>query len=772
MHRTPVHIPPTSAHVEAAPRFMTPRARGALAVVLITYFILAPLYSLVTPPLEAPDAYYHFGVIHYFSNHLALPPYENPEEHPWTHAVFHAPLYYMLSGLLVAPIDTSDFPEQWSPNPHARIGLPHSLNNRNYVSFKGEPWQQSYLAVYVVRAFSIFWGAVSLTSIFILGRYLFPDRLIVAFVAALFVALTPQFLYMSAVINNDNMVVALSLVALVMLVYAIRFGYSWRLFGWMGLAMAAGSLAKVNALTLYPPVALGLIYLWWRDKWSMNRLLLYGSIILGTWAIMAGWWYLRNLIVLGDFTGTTPLAITAGGASGVPTGLDNLWDEFVGVYYSFWGLFGWFNIIAPPLLYDWVTFFLGIALIGVIYALLRRQTSWDARIITLLLVIHAIVVFLSWWRFRGMVPAAQGRMLFSVLGVLAIGTAYGMLVWKPSFPRIVPAVFLGGLSVAAISFPFTLLTPAYKTPERLTDIPSGAHLVDVRYGPVVLRGYSIEPTPVDYWRYRVPQDREFVQITLYWQPLERTEQPLSMFVQVYAPDADFEPVEVGKVDSYPGGGMMRTDTWEVGIIYADTYYLELYGDFELTPFEPRFRIGLRDNDTDTYIQATTIDGEPILAVVPHGGAVFSREVTCEALENGINVNYENLVRLTGWSVPRTTTRTGETLDVYLQWDVLSTTPDDYRVFVQLIDPTVPEILLGSGDSAPRGNWYPTYRWVAGVCFNDRFLVQVMPETSPGNYRLLVGLYHAEVGHRIPASSDDATSLLGGGYLLDVDITVE
>lgn len=764
---------PSNASSEP-PEWWTRSAKAAFGFILLIYVTLTPIYSLVTPPLESPDAYFHYGVIQYFSNNLSLPPFENPEEHPWTHAVFHAPLYYMLSGLLIMPIDTTDFPEEWPRNPHARIGLPFSVDNHNFVSFRVEPWQQSYLAVYVVRAFSMFWGAISLLGIFLIGRFLFPARLSIAFVAALFVTLTPQFLYMSAVINNDNMVVALSLITLAMLVYAIRYKYDWRSFVWMGLAMAAGSLAKVNALTLYPVVALALLYLAWRDEWKIGRLFQYGSIVLGIWVAMAGWWYLRNLIYFGDFTGTVPLAIAAGGGSGVPTGLDNLWDEFVGVYYSFWGLFGWFNIIAPPIFYDWVTLFLGLAAIGLVYALIRHRSDMDMRVIVLLLIIHAVLVFAGWWRFRGMVQAAQGRMLFGMLAALAIGTSYGLMVWQPRWTRLLPAVFLSGMAVAAVSFPFTLLAAAYQVPPRLETIPPSANLVDVRYGPVVLLGYEIRDVPVDYWDYRVPEDREFVHITLYWQPLERSERPLSMFVQVYAPDENFEPVEVGKVDSYPGRGMMRTDTWQPGIIYADTYRLELYGDFGLTPFEPRFRIGLRDNETNIEVPATTRDGQPIDVVMPRGGSVFSREVTCDPLPNSIDINFEDLVRLRGWSVPQLTAVPGGTLDLHLQWDILNTTPDDYRIFVQLIDPAAPEILHGSGDTVPRGDWYPTYRWVPGVCFNDRYVVQIAPDVPAGEYRLFVGLYRAHEGFRLAPQAEDtaADSLFGGGYLLDAIITVE
>ena len=757
------------------PKLFTSAARHLLSVVLAVYFVLTITYSLVTPPLESPDAYFHFGVIEYFSREFQLPTRENPENHPWAHAVFHAPLYYMMSGILIAPLDTSDFPELYPQNPHAQIGLPHSLDNHNYVSIKGEPWRNTYLAVYIVRAFSMMWGALSVISIFTLGRIFKPDTLWMAGTAGFFVAFMPQFLYMSAVINNDNMVVACGLITITLLVYMIKYRYSWRLILLMSVVMAMGALAKVNALPLYPTVGLGLSWIAYRDRVGWKKWVLWGMTVFTVWALMDGWWYLYNFIQSGDFTATIPLALAAGGASGVPTGADALWGEFLGVYYSFWGLFGWFNIIAPQYFYNFITVLLAFALIGSLYGATRKRKvdDWvDDWVIVALLIIHSLIVFAGWWRFRGLVAAAQGRMLFSVLAMLTSMVAYGLTVYRSRLLRIIPVMLITGVAVAGITFPFTLLQPAYAKPQQLTTIPDYVNQVDVRYGPVVLRGYTINSEPVHWWEYQTPADREFLEITLYWQPLERTEEPLSMFVHVFAADENFEPIEVGKVDSYPGRGMMRTDNWETDVIYADHYYLELHGDFDLAPFEPRFRVGLRNDETGEYVPATTLDGEPIAAVVPRGGSVYTSETTCEPLENHVDVVYPPLMTLTGYELDETTVAPNGVLPLQLQWDIQSATDMDYRVFVQLIDKNSPSNLLGSGDSTPKQTWYPSTSFVARNCFNDLYFVQLMPDIPAGDYNLLVGVYDANTGTRLNGQGNEAEYLLGGGYLIPQTVTVD
>lgn len=699
-----------------------------LAALLAAYLLLVTLYSLNTPYFEAPDAYYHFGMIEYISREAALPPDDDPLAHPWEQMVFHAPLYYLISGVLIAPIDTSDFPEQYPHNPHARIGLPDAAHNKNFAAPGEVRWNQTPLAVFLVRGFSMILGGVTLVSVYTMGRLLFPNRVGIALLAALFVMLNPQFLYLSAMINNDNLALALSMVTLALLVFLFKRGMTWRRVMALGVVMALASLSKVSTLPLYPTVGLGLLWLCYRAAagWGRFALWLKMMFVLGLlWAVIAGWWYVRNIALYGEPFATDIHAEVFGRRADDPTS-----DEFGGMFLSFWAVFGWFNITVPDIFYDWVTLILVLGVGGVLVGLWKQQPDTESRVIIGLFAFHAAAVFISWYRFNQMVSASQGRIVFGILGGLALMMAYGLR----NLPRVPLSILLGGMAAGAVGFPALAIAPTF-TPSPVVDsLPADVHPVAVRYGPIHLLGY------------RAYREDESLMLKLYWRSETRTEKPLSLYIQVYAPDEEGNPVEAGKIDTYPSGGLRRTDTWETGVIYEDTYRLETEGEFG--PYEPRFKIGWRDNGTGEEILPTTVDGTPLESVIVRGGSV--RASQCSPPTVSMEARFGDLAQLKGYRLPANlTVQPGGLFDLQLQWQVLAETPENFTVFVQLVNPDDLTHIVGSGDSVPRQDWYPTSAWLQGVCFDDTYRVQLRPDAPPGEYHLLVGFYRPENGTRLP-----------------------
>jgi 4-amino-4-deoxy-L-arabinose transferase-like glycosyltransferase len=321
---------------------------------------LACLYSFNTPLFEAPDAYYHFALIEYVARQGRLPSKDDPQAHPWQQMTFHAPLYYLVSAALIVPLSTRDFQASYPRNPHAQIGEPKAEDNQNFVAHSGDPWCNTGLAARVVQFFSLTLGAVTLASIFVLARGVFPARPGLALLAVLVVLLNPQFLFISSVVNNDNLVVALSSVGLAALVWMIRRGVTWQRLAFLAILLALNSLAKASGMTLYPAAAATVLYIGWRDHLPLKTLCAYALIGLLAWALLAGWWYGQNFIQFGDPFATSQIAK----ASGERTGEVDVVGELRGLYFSFWGLFGWFNIIAPLRFYDWTTLLLGVSVSG------------------------------------------------------------------------------------------------------------------------------------------------------------------------------------------------------------------------------------------------------------------------------------------------------------------------------------------------------------------------------------------------------------------------
>jgi hypothetical protein len=93
--------------------------------------------------------------------------------------------------------------------------------------------------------------------------------------------------------------------------------------------------------------------------------------------------------------------------------------------------------------------------------------------------------------------------------------------------------------------------------------------------------------------------------------------------------------------------------------------------------------------------------------------------------------------LLAYDLPRTTIRTGETLDLTLYWRAVRSLSENYQVVISLADAETGQRFAQSykrhvGD-------YPTTRWPTNRYVQDRHRVLVPAESTPGTYLLLVEL---------------------------------
>jgi hypothetical protein len=98
----------------------------------------------------------------------------------------------------------------------------------------------------------------------------------------------------------------------------------------------------------------------------------------------------------------------------------------------------------------------------------------------------------------------------------------------------------------------------------------------------------------------------------------------------------------------------------------------------------------------------------------------------------------------------------ESLDVTLYWQAKRRTDASYKVFLHLTDATTGNIVM-QADVVPRNWTYPTHWWERGEFVKDIISLS-LNGVPPGQYELLLGLYDAATGERLPAYSAD-----GGTY---------
>lgn len=83
-------------------------------------------------------------------------------------------------------------------------------------------------------------------------------------------------------------------------------------------------------------------------------------------------------------------------------------------------------------------------------------------------------------------------------------------------------------------------------------------------------------------------------------------------------------------------------------------------------------------------------------------------------------------------------RSGDTLQVTVYWRCLKKMGEDYSVYVRLKDEA--GHLWGQTDDWPAKGFLPTSQWKEGMIVRDKYSIETLPGTPPGNYRLEIGMY--------------------------------
>ncbi len=127
--------------------------------------------------------------------------------------------------------------------------------------------------------------------------------------------------------------------------------------------------------------------------------------------------------------------------------------------------------------------------------------------------------------------------------------------------------------------------------------------------------------------------------------------------------------------------------------------------------------------------------------------------------------WERGIELRGWSIggqgEGQTVRAGETISVRLLWHALERVPEDWTVFVHLVDDEG-EIVAESNNKPQQGQM-PLPLWTPGDWLEDTHVLSLPADLRAGRYWLRVGLYlpwqrDPRAGHRQQVWASDGTKL--------------
>lgn len=725
--------------------------------ILALFVALGVTYSVIVPIFEAPDEMSHYPFVAYLAQGGSLPVQRAGQEALWQQEGSQPPLYYALAAALTHWLDVSDLPAIHRVNPHARVGIPLAHDNKNIIVHTDReafPWRGAVLGVHLTRFFSLLLAVGTLLCTYALGRSVFPDDRLIAVTALALNAFIPMFVFISASVNNDNLVVFLSSLTLVLLVRLLRRGVTLRRLLLTGVIIGLACITKLSALGLIPlaGLALGLAYLNQAPatraggrraedgpaglvrRWTVH----YALLLLPAIAI-AGWWYVRNWLLYGDPTGLNAMLDIVGRRPIRPSVLD-LFAEFEGLRINFWGLFGVVNVLLQPTwiyrVFDALTL---VAVIGVPFWAWRRRragrpTPWRE---LGLLSAWLIIEFAALLRWTSETFASQGRLIFPAIAPISLFLALGLLAWFPAHWRGRVAAGLGAFFfLLAASAPFTSILPAYVRPPILTPdrIPPTARPFNATYGNVArLVAFEVDTT--------VARPGAAVPVTLYWQALGPIGEDLSIYVQLVA---DRDQI-LGQVDTYGGGGLYPTSMWSAGEVIPDRFMVPV----QRAPAQPlaayliaglyRYRTGERLPAVDPAGQTVLL---PVLTRVKI--AVPTRP---SVPQHALDANLDGWARLVGYDLSAEQVRAGEAVTVTLHWQAEGRPERDYTVFVHLLD--AHERPITDGDGPPLANWYPTSFWAAGEYLTDPHRLLIPADLAVGRYRIAVGLYEPIGGRRLP-----------------------
>lgn len=448
-----------------------------LVAVSACFLLLSLTSNLLFPAFEGPDEPSHFQYARLLAQGKGLPVQTDPRRSADTEG-FGPPLYYLVPAAILRAIDphrgegirrigvldlnglARQVPDNRLPprmNPgwlEFGIGTEPDL----FIHPPGGPTAPGpERVVHWMRLFSTCCAMATLAALFLLAREVAPGRKELQLTTLALVAFNPQFIHLSAILNNDNLVIAIATATLLCAARLLRGApLTARQSLFLGVLFGAGMLAKPNMLFLAMPVGL---VVWYRSP-SPGAGARHIAVAAATATLLSSWYYGRNAWLYGnlDFLGWKTRAAMHPFFVLRP---EHRWEFFTGdfgplLFTSYWGRFGWLTLPLPwwqYLAYGMLSAAALLSLFPPAASGLRpepgmRPLLWGTVILNLVSLLAFNMIFL----------AEQGRLLYPSLGAFALLMAIGMETFVPLRVRqLLPALLL----LLALYSQWGIIRPVY-----------------------------------------------------------------------------------------------------------------------------------------------------------------------------------------------------------------------------------------------------------------------------------------------------------------------
>jgi Dolichyl-phosphate-mannose-protein mannosyltransferase len=402
----------TAAAGERAADTQRPLIRRWLPVgsLVVLYVALATAYNITVPLYEAPDEHSHVAYV----DHL-----QKTGEIPDIPRIYEAagPPFYHAVGAAVMKVAGFSPPFIGLPlNPQYPVQQNHWLHtpDENDLPFRGP-----VLSIHVLRGVSTLFGAGTVVLVYLIVSLLFPGRWLLAWAAATNTALLPQFAFVGGSVMNDTTVAFFGAAAIYAMLRVVKEGETlWVLVAATSLAL--GFLTEAAMIVVAIVCALALLFspLSWK-----GRGLALVALVAAPLAV-AGWFYIRSLVLFGDVYPTTILRPVP-----PPPLTDKLFREvFLSTLQeSYWYTGGIMNVRVALVVYQFLNIVAGMAVAGVVVTLIRdKLTTFQRRGVFLLAALLAMAMLEVMYINTRIGYESQGRFLFVAQPAIALLFAFGI----------------------------------------------------------------------------------------------------------------------------------------------------------------------------------------------------------------------------------------------------------------------------------------------------------------------------------------------------------
>lgn len=350
------------------------------------------IFAVLTPTFYAPDEEPHFNYIKFLYEHHAFPVQTSKTEGPTKDWEYYQPPLYYLASLPIYQLTT------------------HLIDSSH-----------KFFLVRAIRSLSILcWTINVLLAWQILKNLGLTDPFICLFVVSM-VCLLPTYTFLSASINNDNLVITIGGAVL----WLLSSEFSFRKGLIIGMLLGLALLTKLTAVVYIVAIAGIFAFQVVRKSWVLSTAILHVLLIVVIAGIIFSPWALRNVNVYGD---VYPEEVV-----NVPAQWNSTYEAFIitqsKIQETFWSASGIHNNIR--FLPQIGIFFTCLALVGLLYGLwVKTKPFYDYWLgeqgsflpgTGLAIVVNLLLAL----RFGMLYDQGQGRFLFPLLIPIAIFLALG-----------------------------------------------------------------------------------------------------------------------------------------------------------------------------------------------------------------------------------------------------------------------------------------------------------------------------------------------------------